>query len=220
MVYKVERKFKILDLFCGAGGASMGYHRAGFEVVGVDHKRQPRYPFDFVQADALEFAQAHGNEFDAIHASPPCQAYAATRVLSPSDHPMLIDDTRRLLKEAGLPYVIENVPGAPLLNPVRLNGQLFGLNVDRERWFECSFDVPFFLLPPPRKSVKMGRRVREGDVIQVVGHFSGVDYARRAMGIGWMTRTELAQAIPPAYTEFIGRQLMATIIRLEELEAA
>ncbi len=210
------RKPKLLDLFSGAGGASMGYHRAGFEVLGVDHVRQPRYPFDFVQADALEYLgrlieSGQIDEFEAIHASPPCQAYAATRVLKPSEHPMLIDDTRRPLKEAGLPYVIENVPGAPLLKPVRLNGQLFGLNVDRERWFECSFDVPFFLLPPPRKSVKMGRRVQEGDVIQVVGHFSGVDYARRAMGIGWMTRGELAQAIPPAYTHWLGSQLMEAI---------
>lgn len=130
---------------------------------------------------------------------------------------MLIEDTRRLLGKTGLPYVIENVPGAPLVNPVRLNGQLFGLKVDRERWFECfGFDVPFFLLPSPRRAVKMGRQVSEGDVIQVVGHFSGADYARRAMGIDWMTRGELAQAIPPAYTEFLGRHLMQAITRLAE----
>lgn len=211
-------KPKLLDLFCGAGGCTKGYQRAGFWVRGVDIERQPRYCGDeFIEAEAL--AYMYGliefggiEEFDAIHASPPCQGYAATRVLNQTEYPMLIEDARGLLQKSGLPYVIENVPGAPLLNPVRLNGQLFDLKVDRERWFECAgFDVPFLLLPSPRKAVKMGRRVREGDVIQVVGNFSGVDYARRAMGIDWMVRDELAQAIPPAYTEFIGKQLIEAI---------
>jgi len=189
---------------------------AGFWVCGVDVKPQPRYVGErFVQADALEYLRSlieSGEiaEFDAVHASPPCQAYAATRQLSGRKHPELIKQTRELLKLSKLPYVIENVPGAPLLNPVRLNGQLFNLKVDRERLFECAgFDVPFTLIPPPRKAVKMGRPVSEGDVIQVVGHFSNVPYARRAMGIDWMTQAELAQAIPPVYTEFIGRQLIA-----------
>lgn len=209
------KKPRLLDLFSGAGGCTAGYQRAGFRVRGVDIKRQPRYcGEEFIQADALEYLaglieSGEIEEFNAIHASPPCQGYAATKVLNPADHPMLIEETRELLQQGEKPYVIENVPGAPLVNPFRLNGQLFGLMVDRERWFECSgFRVPFMLLPSPRRAVKMGRRVREGDVIQVVGHFSNVDYARRAMGADWMTRDELAQAIPPAYTEFIGRQLI------------
>ncbi len=115
---------RLLDLFCGAGGCSAGYQRAGFEVAGVDIERQPRYCGDqFIQADALEYLTAlieSGGiaEFDAVHASPPCQGYSATKVLKPVDHPMLIEDTRRLLQASGLPYVIENVPGAPLINPV------------------------------------------------------------------------------------------------------
>jgi DNA (cytosine-5)-methyltransferase 1 len=213
-------KPRLLDLFCGAGGCTAGYQRAGFWVRGVDIKPQPRYCGDeFVQADALEYLQGlidsgEVEEFDAIHASPPCQGYAATKVLNPTEHPLLLEDTRRLCNESGRFYVLENVPGAPLLNPARLNGQLFGLMVDRERWFECGgFEVPFVLLPSPRKAVKMGRQVREGDVIQVVGNFSGVDYARRAMGVDWMVRNELSQAIPPAYTEFIGKQLIEAITR-------
>jgi DNA (cytosine-5)-methyltransferase 1 len=205
---------RLLDLFSGAGGCTAGYQRAGFWVRGVDIKRQPRYcGEEFVQADALEYLAGlilsrEVEEFDAIHASPPCQQYAATKTLNTAEHPALIEQTRLMLQISGKPYVIENVPGAPLINPTRLNGQLFGLMVDRERWFERhGFAIPFMLLPSPRKAVKMGRPVKEGDVIQVVGHFSGVDYARRAMGIDWMVGAELAQAIPPAYTEFIGRQL-------------
>lgn len=214
----------LLDLFSGAGGACKGYQMAGFKVRGVDNRPQPRYVGEqFIQAAALEYLQgliASGEieEFSAIHASPPCQAYAATRHLGGKQHPELIEQTRELLRATGLFSVIENVPGAPLLNSVRLNGQLFGLKVDRERWFECDgFNVPFVLIPPPRKAVKMGRPVREGDVIQVVGHFSNVPYARKAMGIQWMTQKELAQAIPPAYTEFLGHQLMAAIDRQEEM---
>lgn len=209
---------KLLDLFCGAGGCTAGYQRAGFWVRGVDIKPQKRYCGDgFLQVEAMEYlvwlvTSGVIEDFDAIHASPPCQGYAATRVLRQSEHPMLIEDIRRLLQQSGKPYVIENVPGAPLLDPVRLNGQMFGLNVDRERWFECGgFTVPFFLLPPRRRAIKMGRPVIDGDIIQVVGHFSNVAYARRAMGIEWMTGKELSQAIPPAYTEFIGRQLMGAL---------
>lgn len=190
---------------------------AGFDFVrGVDIKPQPRYCGDeFIQADALEYLQSlieSGEvvEFDAIHASPPCQAYTKARRLQGNQHPDLIQDTRRLLDETGLPYVIENVPGAPMVNPVSLTGQMFGLNVERERWFECKgFDMPFNLIPPRRRQVKMGRTVADGAVIQVVGHFSNVPYARKAMAIDWMTQGELAQAIPPAYTEHIGRQLLA-----------
>jgi DNA (cytosine-5)-methyltransferase 1 len=186
----------------------MGYHRAGFDVVGVDIKPQPRYPFKFVQADALEFIAANGHEFDVIHASPPCQAYSATAPLSNGNHPRLIEATRAALIATGKPYVIENVPGAPLLNPIILNGAMFGMLIHRNRLFELSFDIPFFLIPPAGKPVKMGRQIKRGDIIQPVGNFSGVEYAKEQMGIDWMTQTELAQAIPPAYTKWLGEQML------------
>ncbi|MBK9272928.1 MAG: DNA cytosine methyltransferase [Flavobacteriales bacterium] len=208
---------RLLDLFCGAGGAGMGYHRAGFEVVGVDIAPQPRYPFEFHQADALEYCAAHGHEFDAIHASPPCQAYSLASQqwrTNGQEYPDLVADTRQVLVATGRPYIIENVPGAPLVDPTILNGAFFGLNLRRTRWFETSFIVPFVLLPAEGPSrFRMGRRPATHDPVVPVGNFSGVARARQVMGIDWMTRTELSQAIPPAYTEWIGRQLMAIMTR-------
>jgi DNA (cytosine-5)-methyltransferase 1 len=205
-------KPRLLDLYCCAGGATCGYQRAGFYVVGVDIAPQPHYIGDeFVQSDALAYLREHGHEFDAIHASPPCQEYTKAaqqwRTFG-KEYPDMVGQTREALKAAGKPYVIENVPGAPLVNPVILNGAMFGLLVHRVRLFECSFEVPFFLLPQLKRPVKMGRAVVEGDVIQPVGHFSGADYARRQMGIDWMNKAELAQAIPPVYCEYIGKQLL------------
>ncbi len=200
----------LLDLFCGAGGAAMGYHRAGFDVVGVDIAPQKRFPFHFIKADALAFVVEHGWEFDAIHASPPCQRYTKARKLQGNVHPDLVAPTRDALIASGKLWVIENVPGAPLINPVELCGAMFGLDVYRHRLFESNVrltvpDHPAHLRP----QVKMGRPVKDGDVIQVVGHFSNVPYGRKAMGIPWMTQGELAEAIPPAYTEHVGRQLAA-----------
>jgi DNA (cytosine-5)-methyltransferase 1 len=213
MIDNVSRR--LLDLFCGAGGCAVGYHRAGFtDITGVDIAPQPRYPFDFVQTDALDYLRSiiesgEVEQYDLIHASPPCQAYSVTNSLTKRDHPELIESIRELLKATGKPYVIENVSGAPLINPVLLIGTMFGLKTVRRRLFECSFDVPFRLAPPPPTQRKLGRAIQEGDFIQVVGNFSGAEYARRAMGIDWMTRTELAQAIPPTYTEWIGQQMQA-----------
>ena len=205
-------KPRLLDLFCCAGGAGMGYHRAGFEVVGVDIKPQSRYPFEFHQGDALEYVAAHGHEFDAIHASPPCQAYSKTQRIMGNEHPELIEATRAKLQASGRPYVIENVPGAPLLNPITIVGSMFGLRTMRPRLFECSFPVPFQLAPPAAaRHAKMGRRVQEGEYIHVAGHISDVEHARLVMGCEWMNRDELAQAIPPAYTEYIGEYLMAAV---------
>jgi DNA (cytosine-5)-methyltransferase 1 len=210
-------KPRILDLFCGAGGASMGYYRAGFEVVGVDIKPQPRYPFEFMQFDAIEFLKKWPSlvaRYDAIHASPPCQAYTRARKLQGNIHPELLVPVRAELRKSGLPFVIENVPGAPLECPIELCGQMFGLGVERHRLFEVNFNIDFPPLHMHSKPVaKMGRPARDGEIIQVVGHFSGVPQARVAMGIDWMNRGELAQAIPPSYTEWIGRQLITSLTK-------
>ena len=203
---------KLLDLFCGAGGASMGYYKAGFEVVGVDINPQPNYPFEFYQADALEFLQEHWNEFDVIHASPPCQAYSRAGIQwrkSGKEYPDLVDKTRELLIKTNKPYIIENVPGAPLKNPTVLTGSFFNIRVRRKRLFETNFELPFILLPNDRQTnFRMGRPIKHGEEITPVGHFSNVDYAKKQMDIDWMNGKELTQAIPPIYTEWIGNQVM------------
>jgi DNA (cytosine-5)-methyltransferase 1 len=213
---------RLLDLFCGAGGCAMGYHRAGFDVTGVDVKPQPRFPFAFVQADALEYLMAHGREFDAVHASPPCQRYSqGTKrwVGRQATHPDLVGPVRDMLQSIGKPWVIENVVGAPLESPTLLCGTMFGLKVFRHRLFEASF----LLLAPshPRHDGSTGahrgystlRSGRNGYVC-VAGHNFIREQGAEAMGIDWMgSLKELAQAIPPAYTEFIGRQLMDVVRR-------
>jgi len=201
---------KLLDLFCGAGGCSVGYHRAGFEVLGVDHNPQKNYPFEFVQMDALDYLRQQGHKFDVIHASPPCQAFSrATR--DKSKHPDLVEPVRALLRETGKPYIIENVPGAPLIEPLKLSGMMFGLNTIRVRWFETQPAI-FFAPIPVRKHASTARQGTQPIVneqyICVTGNFSNVDYGRKAMGIDWMIRSELTQAIPPIYTEYIGRWMM------------
>lgn len=201
---------RLLDLFCGAGGCSVGYHRAGFEVVGVDVKYQPNYPYEFHQGDALEYLREHGHEFDAIHASPPCQAYSVTNSLHGNEHPQLLEPVRELLIATGKPYVIENVVGAPMDPFITLCGSSFGLNVRRHRRFESSHvlfapECRHDLYPEPIEVVGMGgpsprhRKPR------------GLSEARAVMGIDWMNRYELTQAIPPAYTEFIGTQLLRSM---------
>lgn len=220
---------KLLDLFCGAGGAAVGYHRAGFdEIVGVDIKPQPRYPFTFVQADALEYLAAHGHEFDAIHASPPCQYFSvATPEELRANHVDLIGPTRKLLIEIARPYIIENVEGARavMVEPTMLCGTQFGIGVFRHRLFETSFlmlgidhkkhngfigDGKYFSVAGGGGRWKtwgvVKRNVSRGTVAQW----------RDAMGIDWMTGAELSQAIPPAYTEFIGAQLMNALEARED----
>ncbi len=199
----------MLDLFCGAGGCAVGYHRAGFDVTGVDIAPQPRYPFPFVQADALEYVAAHGREFDVIHASPPCQAYSRTQRIHGKEYPDLLAATRRALEATGRPWVIENVEEAPL-GGIVLCGTFFGLKVLRHRRFEsselllCGYQCRH---PKDNRCVQVGRPICAGQFVTVAGNISGVKLAGKAMGIDWMIRRELTQAIPPAYTEFIGRQL-------------
>lgn len=281
---------RLLDLFCGAGGCSVGYHRAGFtEIVGVDIKPMPRYPFEFVQGDALEYLAERGGEFDAIHASPPCQAFSTLRFMpNAKEHPDLVEPARKLLIASGKPYVIENVMGAPLINPLMLCGTMFGLGTGdaelrRHRIFETNWNLRIlfgmFCKHGKRQTVigvhdSSGRGHDEAEehrrrrVITVIGESgiaescgdrkaaakrktitvtgthgdAGVSIRRRpksvgvwgnaggeskrdgllyfstaerneAMGIDWMKGGEISQAIPPAYTEFIGRQLIKEIER-------
>jgi len=200
---------KALDLFCGAGGATRGLQRAGFTVAGVDIYPQPHYCGDFfVETDAMTWPFEHG-EWDLIWASPPCQAYTNAQRIQGNNHPRLIDPLRERLVSSGFPFVIENVPGAPLRNPVLLCGAQFGLKVYRHRLFETSFPVrqpehPDHVFP----LAKMGRPVTDHEFMHVVGNFSGVSQARTAMGIDWMVRDELSEAIPPVYAEYIARQLL------------
>lgn len=224
----------------------MGYHRAGFEVIGVDHKLQKHYPFTFILADALEFLRDHGQDYDVIHASPPCQAFSAMKTMwnAKKNHPDLLTPTRELLRHIGGIWVIENVYGAPLWNPIRLCGTVFRLRtadgtgeLRRHRYFESSVNLG--LTPPcQHNGIVIGvygehgrdrRRVavpvlskcggnynRRRAVDGHAGGFSQRDgtqkfctQARReAMGIDWMSGNELSQAIPPAYTEWIGKRLM------------
>jgi DNA (cytosine-5)-methyltransferase 1 len=215
---------RLLDLFCGAGGAAMGYHRAGFDVVGVDIEEQPHYPFQFEQADALTVLR-YGSipsadfvlSFDAIHASPPCQAYSSTRTNwnARGDHPKLIDPIRALLQCTGLPWVMENVPGAPLCAHLILCGSMFGLTdgeweLRRHRLFELG---GFSCIAPPCTHGRpvLGVYGNGGGGAMTRGTKATIDQARRIMGIDWMTMAEISQAIPPAYTEHIGHYLMAEI---------
>jgi DNA (cytosine-5)-methyltransferase 1 len=223
-------KPRLLDLFSGAGGAAVGYARAGFEVVGVDIEPQPNYPFEFVRSDALDVLRlglvagpapmdfvGPVEQFDAIHASPPCQAHTALSALEQvkaKNHPDLVGPTRELLEATGLPYVIENVVGAPLRNPTMLCGSAFGLDVRRHRLFETNFP----LMSPgcahgqqeARFDIYEHGKWRKSPTVAVYGHGGGKSRENwhDAMDIDWMTHRELAQAIPPAYTEHVGGFLL------------
>lgn len=211
---------RLLDLFCCGGGAAMGYHRAGFDVVGVDIEPQPDYPFEFHQADALEFSL---DGFDAVHASPPCQSFTAYRRKGHGvgdGYPDLIDPMRARLIASGLPYVIENVAGAPLRNAIMLCGSSFGLDVRRHRYFESnltllalpcdhSWQTPRFAPATNRTNL---RRTVEVGVWRIP-----LDVQQRAMGVDWLPLRKLSEAIPPAYTEHLGRQLRAAIEQRPQL---
>lgn len=225
--------YTILDLFCGAGGASAGYDDAGFEVVGVDLNPQPNYPYEFIQMDALDALRAllDGDslgirwqfDFDAIHASPPCQTYSVASRCRPglaSKYPDLVDPVRGLLDKIGLPYVIENVEGSPLRSPVLLCGSMFGASVlwngqryemQRHRLFEANWELQGPMRYP-----------HAYPSFPVYGHgrqnyqtwFRGAPMAkmaRQVMQTPWMTRDEFCESIPPYYTAYIGTQLRQRI---------
>lgn len=214
---------RILDLMCAAGGGAWGYHLAfpDAEIVGVDIKRQPRYPFGFVQADAMEYLERFGWTFDLIHASPPCQKFSITANLARAQGKKasdvdLLTPIRPMLQKSGKPYVIENVKGAPLENPMTLCGSMFGLRVRRHRLFESNAPL---VAPGPCKHKEQGKPVGVyysiGDKIPQGGTTAtSLEDGQDAMGIDWMTWAELREAIPPAYTEWIGRQLSTGEVEL------
>lgn len=216
---------KLLDLFCGAGGAAMGYYRAGVHnITGVDIHPQHHYPFKFVLGDALEYVKQHGHEYDIIHASPPCQAHSQLRYCNHKTYPSLIEPLREILNAINKPYVIENVVGAPLQNPVRLCGTMFGLKVYRHRLFETNPMIIFVPKHYPHHDncPGRGRGISSKGFISVTGNGgygipNGISYARKAMGIDWMNNKELSQAIPPLYTEYICKQLFAHLGIREKL---
>ncbi|MFJ1999144.1 class I SAM-dependent methyltransferase [Streptomyces chartreusis] len=206
---------RVLDLYCCQGGAAKGYADAGFEVLGVDIAPQPRYPYAFVQADAIGFVREHGAEFDFIHASPPCQLDSDCQRIQSNTHPDLIGPTRAALEDTGRPWVIENVRGAlpKLRTPVLLCGAMLGLATYRHRYFETGGG---FHVAQPRHlrhtvpQAKMGRPVPPGHYGQFIGNFSGVSLARKVMNVAWMNRDGIRECIPPAYTEWIATAFLAS----------
>lgn len=207
---------KLLDLYCKAGGASKGYQLAGFEVVGVDIKKQKRYPFKFIQADCLELMKDMEflKSFDVIAASPPCQTHSITQHLrnaqgKSTDKIDLIPQTREALIASGRPYVIENVPGSPLINPIQMCGSSFGLKVRRHRLFESNLQLKGSVCNHKEQGKPVGIYGSMRDEIPNGGHTAkSIEQAREAMGIDWMIWGELVEAIPPIYTKEIGTQIL------------
>jgi DNA (cytosine-5)-methyltransferase 1 len=207
---------RLLDLYCCAGGAGAGYHRAGFDVTGVDISPQPRYPYRFTQSDAIEFLHRNHRHFDAVHASPPCQSYTPLRALHPDKrYPDLVAATRAALRDTGLPYVIENVMTAPLdkVRSVVLCADNLGLRTVRHRRFEygggLTLTQPRHIPHRARTATKQRRqRWAEGWHVSITGDV-GTYVGPEAMGIDWMSGDELCEAIPPAMTEWVGRQMLA-----------
>lgn len=209
-----KRRPRLLDLFCGAGGASLGYYGAGFDVTGVDIIPQPRYPFPFLEMDVRDeelWKLVEG--FDAVHASPPCQDYSKFMRHLSLPTPRMIGLIRRLCNEAEKPFIIENVAGAPLLCPVELCGRTFGLRVKRHRLFECNFDVmqPRCICPLSDKPINSYDEVGRA---RIKKEFRGQAPDRvfaEAMGVRWMNKEESREAIPPVYTRHIGLYLRKTL---------
>jgi DNA (cytosine-5)-methyltransferase 1 len=222
----MKDKLKVLDLFCCEGGAGYGYYLAGFEVTGVDlnPKYSKNYPFEFHVADAIKFLEENYQNFDLIHASPPCQAYSVTKNSHNKEHPKLIEATREALLKTGKPYILENVVGAPLLNPVTLCGTMFGLEaIDtdgtplvlyRHRLFESNLS----LTAPEHAKHKRGVQVAgsyggarrdkyEAKNIRKGGYVPAKEIQEKLLGINWASEYGLWQSIPPAYTQHLGQQV-------------
>lgn len=220
----------LLDIGCCQGGAARGYQHAGFYVVGVDTRPQPRYIGDeFIQADGFEILVSLRNDFGwfelingqivqpaAVHTSWPCQGYTECQRIQGREHPKLIESGRELLDKIGLPYVQENVDSAEtrqvMKDPVMLCGAAFGLHTYRHRLFESNITLTAPEHPQHLHStVKMGRPLQRGDWYHAVGNFSNVPWVREDLGCDWMTRDGLRECVPPAYTEYLGRHLLRAV---------
>ena len=208
-------------MYCCGGGATLGYQLAGFEVTGVDIEYQSRYRgSEFIQSDAIEYLENNYSLFDAIHASPPCQFYSLTRrgVSKNKSYADLIGLTRRAILKTGLPYIMENVVGAPLISPILLCGAMFDLRTYRHRLFESNFNLIAPNHPEHKfKTAKMGRPIKENEFIHYVGHFNNPQMVREMTGLHWLNRYELSQSIPPVYTEYLGKQLMRYVSTKESV---
>ncbi len=211
----MDVNLKLLDLFCGVGGASVGYAQAGFEVHGVDLKHGKRYPFTYLRADVLDVLQDKEfiNQFDVIHASPPCQTHSITQHLRNAQGKStskvdLIPQTRAALIASGKPYIIENVPGSPLIDPIKLCGSSFGLKVRRHRLFESNMPLKGSICNHKEQGRPIGVYGSLNDQIPNGGKTAEtIDQARQAMGMDWAIWTELVEAIPPAFTKYLGDQI-------------
>jgi DNA (cytosine-5)-methyltransferase 1 len=207
-------KVKLLDLFCGVGGASAGYVTAGFEVTGIDLKHGKRYPYKYIRGNVSDYLNNDFlRQFDVIHASPPCQTHSITKHLRNAQGKStskidMIPEVRQALVASGVKYVIENVPGSPLIDPVQVCGSSFGLKVRRHRLFESNVKLQGSVCDHKLQGRPVGVYGSLNDEIPGGGHTAKtIDEARKAMGIDWAIWTELVEAIPPAFTKFIGDQL-------------
>lgn len=213
-----RRLVRLLDLFCCEGGAGMGYHRAGFDITGVDIDPRKLNPHPVIHADAVEYVREHGHEYDAIHASPPCQSYSRSFKHLAKPQPKLIDDVRAALIATGKPYVIENVVGAPLANAsdlfgnhgVELCGTMFGMRVYRHRLFETSFPIH---APRPCDHSRKAMNPLKTEGWQRIREEFGFEHTpekvwRLEMGLPWMSKEGAREAVPPIFTEYLGRELM------------
>lgn len=212
-----------VDVYCCQGGASRGYNLAGYDILGVDKDPQPRYPYEFVQADALTFLSDligagmrwRGRPVRLLAGSPPCQGRTTARTIQNREHPKLIAPTRKLMIAAKVPYIIENVPtngvdDDPLIDPIELCGSMFGLRTYRHRLFESNMPIAARLHPRHLLgAVKMGRKLGPADQYVAVGNFTSVAEVSRDMGVEWMTRDGVRECIPPAYTRFLGEQMLS-----------
>jgi DNA (cytosine-5)-methyltransferase 1 len=213
---------KLLDLYCGVGGASVGYHQAGFEVYGVDLKHGKRYPYTYLRADVLDVLrnEEYINQFDVIHASPPCQTHSITQHLRNAQGKTtskldLIPETRAALIASNKPYIIENVPGSPLINPIQLCGSSFGLKVRRHRLFESNLPLVGSACNHKLQGRPIGVYGSLNDEIPKGGKTaSTIDEARAAMDMPWAIWTELVEAIPPAYTKYLGSQVWNLVTQI------
>lgn len=210
---------RLLDLFCGVGGASAGYAAAGFDVTGIDLKHGKRYPFTYIKGDVLDYLQdlEFLRSFDVIHASPPCQTHSITKHLRNAQGKTtskvdLIPQTRAALIASGKPYIIENVPGSPLIDPIQMCGSSFGLKVRRHRLFESNLELVGTVCLHKEQGRPIGVYGSLKDNIPNGGKTAeSIEEARIAMGMPWAIWSELVEAIPPNYTTFLGHQVIGQL---------